>query len=160
VSASESDGGSNIWLIVVAVLAVLVLVPLAYVIFVILTKSRRRARRRAAGDPASAVHGAWEEALDRLHEARVPRDPALTPLELARRAPRHGVTAATRPLRTLARTYSTVRYGNAATTAEEAQRAWESVDEIDRALDSGLSRRERWRRRLDPSTLRVPARRG
>jgi transglutaminase-like putative cysteine protease len=160
VSTSQPDGGSNAWLIVVAVVAVLVLLPLAYALFVIAAKSRRRARRRDAGDPAAAVHGAWEEALDRLHEARVPRDPALTPLELARSAPRHGVTATTRPLRTLARSYSTTRYGNAATTAEDAQRAWESVDEIDRALETGLSRRERWRRRLDPSTLRVPARRG
>jgi transglutaminase-like putative cysteine protease len=160
VSTDEPDGGSNIWLIVVAVLAVLVLVPLAYAMFVIIAKSRRRARRRGAEDPAAAVHGAWEEALDRLHEAHVPRDRALTPLELARDAPRHGVTAATRPLRTLARSYSTTRYSNATTTPDDARRAWDSVDEIDRALDTGLSRRERWRRRLDPSTLRVPARRG
>ena len=148
------------WLVVLAVLAVLVLLPLAYATFVIMAKSRRRTRRRAAEDPAVAVHGAWEEALDRLHDAHVPSDPALTPLELARNAPRHGVTAATRPLRMLARSYSTVRYGNTNATADDAQRAWESVDEIDRALDTGLSRRERWRRRLDPSTLRVPARRG
>jgi len=160
VSTNEPGGGSSVWVVVVAVVALLVLLPLAYAMFVIIAKSRRRARRRAADDPAIAVHGAWEEALDRLRDAHVASDPALTPLELARNAPRHGVTAATRPLRTLARSYSTVRYGNTITTADDAQRAWESVDEIDRALDTGLSRRERWRRRLDPSTLRVPARRG
>src|SRR5262249_24914546 len=139
------------------VLAVLLALPLCYVGVVLMLKSRRRARRRDVTDPATAVQGAWEEALDRLHEARVPRDPALTPLELARSAPRHGMTAATRPLRALARAYSAVRYGDAPPPPDAAQRAWESVDEVDRALDAGISRRERWRRRLDPTTLRSPA---
>jgi len=100
------------------------------------------------------VRGAWEEALDRLHEARVPSNPALTPFELARSAPQHGVTAATRPLRTLAREYTVVRYGEGAASPDVVQRAWDSVDQLDRALDAGAGRRERWRRRLDPSTLR------
>ena len=100
------------------------------------------------------MQGAWDEALDKLREAHVPPDPALTPLELARSAPRHGVTAATRPLRTLARSYTVVRYGVDAPSTDDADRAWEAVDELDRALDEGLTRRERWRRRIDPSTLR------
>jgi hypothetical protein len=157
VSTTEPGGGSTVWLVILGVLVVVVVVPLAYVVLVLAAKSRRRARRRDATDPAVSVQGAWEEALDRLHEARLPRDPALTPLELARSAPQHGMTAATRPLRALARAYSTVRYGDAAPPPDVARRAWESVEEVDRALDTGLTRRERWRRRLDPTTFRSPA---
>jgi hypothetical protein len=158
VSASEPAGGTRPWIVVLVVLAALVLCVVLYVAFVLHAKARRRARRHDA-DAAAAVQGAWEEALDRLREAHVPPDPALTPLELARSAPERGVTAATRPLRTLARAYTIVRYSDHAPSAADADQAWASVAELDRALDVGLTRRERWRRRLDPSTLRIPARR-
>jgi hypothetical protein len=157
VSTTGPDRGSSPWLVVLALL-VLVLAGVAlYIVVVVSAKSRRRARRRGAGEPAAAVRGAWEEALDSLHEARVPRDPALTPLELARSAPRHGATAATRPLRSLARSYTVARYGTSDPSTDDVDRAWASVDELDRALDEGLTRWQRLRRRLDPSTLRAPA---
>jgi hypothetical protein len=35
----------------------------------------------------------------------------------------------------------------------DAQIAWASLDELERALDDGISWSRRWRRRLDPSTL-------
>jgi transglutaminase-like putative cysteine protease len=154
VTTREPAASSEWWLIAIAAVAVLVVLPALYLALVILAKTRRRARRRGAGDPAAAVRGAWEEALDRLHEARVPSNPALTPFEVARSAPQHGVTAATRPLRALARDYTVVRYGAGAPSPDDAERAWSSMDELDRALDTGTRRRERWRRRLDPSTLR------
>jgi hypothetical protein len=144
-------------LIVLAVLLVIAAVVGAYVGVVLMAKSRRRARRREAA-PADAVRGAWNEALDRLHDARVDRDPSLTPLELARSAPRLGVTAATRPLRAIARSYTVVRYGDTVATPDDAHATWAALDELDRALDDGVSRRERWRRRLDPSTLRAGSR--
>jgi transglutaminase-like putative cysteine protease len=154
VSTNDANASPNWWLLALGALAALVVLPALYLLVVSTAKSRRRARRRAADDPAVAVHGAWEEALDRLDEARVPRDPALTPFEIARSAPQHGVTAATRPLRALARAYTGVRYGDGEPAPADVDRAWESVDELDRALDAGAGRRERWRRRLDPSTLR------
>jgi hypothetical protein len=154
VSTREPGGGSDWWLLAIGALVLVVALPVLYLVLVSVTKKRRRARRRGAVDPAIAVRGAWEEALDRLHEARVPSNPALTPFELARSAPQHGVTAATRPLRTLAREYTLVRYGDGGASSDVVQRAWASVDELDRALDAGAGRRERWRRRLDPSTLR------
>ena len=55
------------------------------------------------------------------------------------------------------RTYTTTRYGDRPPERDDARQAWESVDELERALDEPLSFRERWRRRLDPSTLRVPS---
>lgn len=157
VSTTEHDRGSNPWLVVLALLAAIVTAVVLYIVAVITAKSRRRARRRGAAEPTAAVRGAWEEALDSLHEARVPRDPALTPLELARSAPRHGVTAATRPLRSLARSYTVARYGTNDPSTDDVDRAWASVDELDRALDAGVTRWQRLRRRLDPSTLRNPA---
>ena len=153
VSANSSGGGAGPWLLVVGVLALVALVVAAYTGAVLTAKRRRRARRRDAPDPVVAVVGAWEEALDRLHEAAVAPDPALTPSELARAAPSDTNVAAAEPLRQLARTYNAARYGNAVTGPDDARDAWTSVDELQRALDDDVSWRERWRRRLDPSTL-------
>lgn len=153
VSAEPSGGGAGPWLLVVGVLALVGLLAAAYTGAVLTAKRRRRARRRDAPDPVVAVVGAWEEALDRLHEASVTPDPALTPTELARAAP-SGTNAATgEPLRRLARTYNAARYGDAVTGPDDARDAWASVDQLEHALDGDLSWRERWRRRLDPSTL-------
>jgi hypothetical protein len=159
VSTTEPGSGTSPWLVVLVLLAAILAAVVLYIVVVITAKARRRARRRGAAEPAVAVRGAWEEALDSLHDARVPRDPAQTPLELARSAPRHGVTAATRPLRSLARSYTVARYGTDIPSTEDVDRAWASVDELDRALDAGGTRWQRLRRRLDPSTLRTPAER-
>ncbi len=153
VSAESSGGGLGVWLLVVGALALVALVIGAYVGAVLTAKRRRRARRRSTPDPVVAVTGAWEEALDRLHEAAVPANPALTPSELARMAPAGTNAAAGAPLRSLARTYNAARYGDAVTGPDDARAAWTSVDELERALADDLTRRERWRRRLDPSTL-------
>ena len=117
-------------------------------------KRRRRARRRDADDPAVAVSGAWDEALDRLHEADArPRSPR-TPRSSSRRTvPDARAATAARPLHDLARAYSAARYGDAATGPDDARDAWTSLDELERALDDGVSWTRRWRRRLDPSTL-------
>ena len=158
VTTTAPGGDSQPWLVVIAILAAILAAVLIYVAVVINAKSRRRARRRDAAEPAVAVQGAWDEALDKLREAHVPPDPALTPLELARSAPRRGVTAATRPLRSLARSYTVVRYGDGPASTRRRRACWDAVDELDRALDEGLTRRERWRRRIDPSTLRSGSR--
>ena len=87
VTTTAPGGDSQPWLIVVAILAAIVAAVLIYVAVVINAKSRRRARRRDAVEPTVAVQGAWDEALDKLREAHVPPDPALTPLELAAQCP-------------------------------------------------------------------------
>jgi hypothetical protein len=116
-------------------------------------------RRGAAGgghatDPVVAITGAWEEALDRLREADVEADPALTPLEIARAAPGATTATAGRPLLRIARAYTAARYGEHAVSSDDATSAWTSVDELEHALTDELSRPRRWRRRLDPTTLR------
>jgi hypothetical protein len=70
-----------------------------------------------------------------------------------------GAPAATRPLRDVARRYTRARYGADAPSDDDATSAWESVDELRDALGTHLGWRERWRRRLDPSTLRTGSRR-
>jgi transglutaminase-like putative cysteine protease len=147
---------SSVWSVVALVAGSIALIVGAYVVTVVMLKRRRRARRRDA-EPAIAVQGAWDEALDRLQEARLRADPALTPLELARVTPTRTTPETARPMRALARTYTTTRYGERPPAPDDARQAWDSVDELERALDEHLTFRERWRRRLDPSTLRVPA---
>jgi transglutaminase-like putative cysteine protease len=152
ITASPSDGLGP-WLVVAVVLALVALAIAVYVAAVLAVKRRRRARRRDADDPALVVAGAWEEALDRLREADLVADPAHTALEVARTVPVDLGAPTARPLRELARAYSTARYGEGATGADEARDAWTSLDALEDALDDGMSWTRRWRRRLDLSTF-------
>ncbi len=122
VSTDSPGGGLGPWLPVVAALALVALVIGGYVGVVLVAKRRRRSRRRTTTDPVVAVTGAWAEALDRLHEAAVPANPALTPSELARVAPAGTNAAAGAPLRRLAHTYNAARYGDAVTGPDDAPR--------------------------------------
>jgi hypothetical protein len=137
---------------VLLALGSLVLLATAYAAIVVGAKRRRRARRYRADDPALVVSGAWAEALDRLHEADFVPRAAQTPLDIAAAVSRH-TDATARPMRTLARTYSAARYGDDLVVADDARAAWESLDELERALDDDVSWTRRWRRRLDASTL-------
>jgi len=152
-AGNDSSSGTGAWLPVMAVVGALVLVGAGYVGAVLALKRRRRSSRQHATDPVFAVTGAWEEALDRLHEASVVPRPAHTPLDLASSV-RRGTSAATAaPMHELARVYGAARYGEGAVAADDARAAWESVDELERALDHGVRWSTRWRRRLDASTL-------
>lgn len=125
-------------------------------VLVVVAKARRRARRRARRDPTDAIAGAWAEARDRLGEAGVTADPALTPFELADEAGERVPVTVTAPLHSLAATYTAARYGRAAPDAAAAVRAWAQVGEIDHALAGAVSVWVHWRRRLDPTALRHP----
>ena len=120
---------------------------------VVVAKARRRARRRARPDTVDAIAGAWEETLERLHEAGVASGPALTPLEVAAGARPRPPEAAVVPLRSLAEAYTAARYGAVPPAPTEAARAWVQVEEIDRALADDVSLWVHWRRRLDPAAL-------
>ncbi|MET0627243.1 MAG: DUF3488 and transglutaminase-like domain-containing protein [Acidimicrobiia bacterium] len=151
VTTDDPGSGRSPWLVVVLVLVAIVLVIVGYIVLVTLVRTRRRSHRRDAA-PSDAVQGAWDDALDQLRLARVPTDPALTPLELARVIPA-GTPAAGRPLRDLARQYTAARYSAAVPTPDDATRAWESADALAAALDTDVGWRERWRRRFDPAAL-------
>ncbi|MFI5053275.1 MAG: DUF3488 and DUF4129 domain-containing transglutaminase family protein [Acidimicrobiia bacterium] len=153
VTTASPDRSFGLWLPLVAALLGLALLIAVYVIAVLTAKSRRQTRRRESADFAAAVTGAWEEALDRLREAHLSSDPALTPIEFARAAPARTTSATERPLRELARVYTAARYGDGSVGPDEARDAWTAVDEIEQALTGGLSWRQRWRRRLDPTPV-------
>jgi hypothetical protein len=139
--------------VVIVVLVGLALLVGAYVAAVLVAKRRRRDRRRGAADPALVVAGAWEEALDRLREADLATDPALTANEVARTVPHELGPPTAQPLRDLARVYSTARYSNGSTGADDARDAWTSLGELEVALEDDVSWTRRWRRRLDLSTF-------
>ena len=102
----------------------------------------------------AAVDGAWAEALDRLHEAAVVPRATQTPLDLAATVPSGTSPATARPMRELARVRTARRAdGDDALAPDDARVAWESLDELEHALDDGVSWTRRWRRRLDASTL-------
>jgi hypothetical protein len=138
---------------VLVVVGAVLLVLVAYAGTVLGLKRRRRARRHRVEDPAVAVGGAWAEALDRLHEADVAPRGAQTPLDLAASVPRGTNPATATPMHQLARAYGAARYGDGAVAVADVDDAWASLDELERALDDGVSFTRRWRRRLDPSTL-------
>ena len=152
-SAPSSGDTLGPWLVVIVVLVALLLLVGVYVGAVLVAKRRRRDRRRHTADPALVVAGAWQEALDRLREADLPADPAMTANEVARAVPVDLGPPTAQPLRDLARAYSTARYGDGAIGPDDAREAWTSLDELEVALDDGVSWTRRWRRRLDLSTF-------
>ncbi|HEX9504443.1 MAG TPA: DUF4129 domain-containing protein, partial [Acidimicrobiia bacterium] len=154
VTTASVDRGSGPWPAVLGALLGLAVLVGSYVAVVLTVKARRRRRRREAGDPAVVVSGAWAEALDRLHEANFASSPESTPIEFARAVSILTTPDAAPPMQRLARAYTAARYGNETTGPDDARAAWTSVDELERALDGTLTRRRRWRRRLDPTTLR------
>ncbi len=155
VPAGHASGGLG----PVGVLAVAVfaagLIAGGYALGIVRLKARRRRRRRDAPDPRAVVLGAWAEALDRLDEVGVPRRPALTPLELAAAASRHGApVAAARPLMELARAYSAAAWAPSSPGPLEADAAWRHVDDLRRTLHDAAPWPRRLRRSLDSTSLR------
>jgi transglutaminase-like putative cysteine protease len=140
--AGAVSSNRTLWWLVAAVLGLLGVPPAA--------KARRRTlRRRARAD--SAVLAAWAEALDRLAEAGLDRRGAETPLEFARRV---GVAhpGVAPPMRRLAALVNTAAYGPPDTG--NAAEAWSASDRVAQALDAHDPGWIRWRRRLDPRSLR------
>ena len=150
----ESD--NSVWALVALVAVGVMALVGVYVATVMLLKQRRRRARRHDDDPRSRsrVRGTKPSTASRKRgRAPIPRSHRWSSRVRPRRAPHP------RPAARCARwraTYTTSRYGDLAPDPQDARQAWESVDELERALDERLSTRERWRRRLDPSTLRVP----
>jgi transglutaminase-like putative cysteine protease len=155
--ANDGGGGSGTSLsfrLVVMVLGVLAIGGAVVAGSVVVRKERRRAERRRRVEPADAVAGAWEQALDALLEAGEPPRPAFTPLELAHDSEQR-VPAAGPPLRDLAERWTATCYAPDPPTPESAAAAWKSVDALRAGLDAMGTRYERFRRRIDPGPLRA-----
>ncbi|HEY6697871.1 MAG TPA: DUF3488 and transglutaminase-like domain-containing protein, partial [Acidimicrobiales bacterium] len=118
------EGVRNVGIVILlAIAAYLVLVPLAIVV-------RRFARRHRARSPADKVRLAWREATERAEAAGVRLPASLTVAETANRlvaaVPRSGEA-----VQGLARTLERIAYAEEAPTPDDvanAQRAWTSVN--------------------------------
>ena len=127
----------------------------AYVGAVLVAKRRRRARRSHAADPRRGGRGRVGGGARPAPRSRAsPRSRAHTDRGRASVPARTGIATAP-PLHELARVYSAARYGDGVTGVDDARDAWTSLDELEDALDDGVSWSRRWRRRLDLSTLRT-----
>jgi hypothetical protein len=154
VAPTHHRGFAPDWRALAAIPALVVMLLIGAAVLVVAAKRRRRRARRGREAPAESIAGAWEEVLDRLHEAGFERRVARTPLELAVDAPVRLPADAAAPLRELAATYSETRYGPRPPTREAADQAWRDADAVRVTLAAAANARERWRRRFDPAPLR------
>ena len=153
--SGRSAGSLILNFLAVAVAALLVL-ALGGAGAVVGLKSLRRMRRHRAASGRARITGAWDEALERLAEARIHRRPSSTPVEFAmREAPAGGAGSAGPPLLALAHLTTTALYAPEDPSDDDADAAWIQVKALEVALRSHTSPRARLRRRLDPRVLRA-----
>ena len=155
---SSSGGGASVAVAVAVAVGLAILGALGAAAAIVIAKARRRSARRARREPAAVVRGAWEEALDHLRDHGFTPSPGATPLEIAARVPNAlggavGGAAAT-PMRVLAGAHSAACYGTIPPGDGDVTLAWDQVDALDDALDTGLGPIQRMRRKLDPASLR------
>jgi transglutaminase-like putative cysteine protease len=159
--ARHHDVWPRVLLAVAAAIALAALAALTTVLSVLGVKWSRRRRRRHAADERDRVIGAWAEALDRLREAGVAPHPSATPVEFAlRHAAAHGAGLAGPPLMELARLQTAALFAPDTPSTETVDDAWKQVHLIERALRRATTASRRWRRRLDPRSLRIEPRPG
>ncbi|HEU5301908.1 MAG TPA: DUF3488 and transglutaminase-like domain-containing protein [Acidimicrobiia bacterium] len=151
IEADAPSGSGSSWLLVLLVVVlVAVLAPLA---LVLARKTRRRAARRGASDPRVAIAGAWQEALDALHDHRVSSSNAETPLELARRIPDVAGAETSVPLSVLADAYTSTTYASDPPPPDRVRVAWAEVATLRRVLRSNDGTLARLRAAVSPETL-------
>jgi uncharacterized protein DUF4129 len=121
-------------------------------------KANRRRKRRHAANQRDRVTGAWAEALERLREAGVSPRVSATPVEFAmRHAAAHGAGIAGPPLMDLARLQTAALFAAEEPSTEQVDDAWHQVHRIETALRKSTRWSRRWRRRIDPRSLRLSA---
>ncbi len=147
-AAEASPAGPR--LIVAGVLVALIVL---YVVGVPLAKRRRRHRRRAAAaTPADRVLVAWTEATEDMTAAGLAPRPDETAVEFAHRVCRAAGPAGA-PLVRLADDTSAAAWSAAGVPADVAVRAEAEAAGVATELDAQATRREKFRRALDPRPL-------
>lgn len=139
--------------IALQVIAVLVLVPVAWMaLLAALRRTRRSRRRRSATTPADQVLVAWREAADALARLGLNRRPAETAAEYARRVVKARPDLDLALLGTLADASAAAEFGRGVgqPLAEESATA---AATIEHGIDRTLPARARLLGMLDPRTL-------
>jgi hypothetical protein len=162
ISAGEGASGSKrstvsvVLHFLLVLLALMLGTALLVAVTIIGLKALRRFRRRHAPTSRARVTGAWDEALERLAEARIHRRPSSTPVEFAmREAPAGGAGHAGPSLLALAHLTTSALYAPDEPEQELVDDAWEKVHELETAMRTHTALRARIRRRLDPRVLRA-----
>jgi transglutaminase-like putative cysteine protease len=154
--ATKRSTASVVLRFIAVTLAVIVGGALLIALTIIGLKALRRYRRRHASTSRARVTGAWDEALERLAEARIHRRPSSTPVEFAmREAPAGGAGDAGPSLLALAHLTTGALYAPDDPEPEVADDAWTKVRELETAMRRHTAARARVRRRLDPRVLRA-----
>lgn len=137
----QDQDAATPWFVVVAFVALglALLVPPA----ILAAKARRRRRWRRAGSPSARVVGAWNEAVDRLRERRVPLSGAMTADEVVDTAARLLGPASPAALRPLAAAADSALFGSRQPDRQVADAAWSWAREVAGELKGSASW---WRR--------------
>ena len=155
-TATKRSTASVVLRFIGVTLTVIVGGALVIALTIIGLKALRRYRRRHASTIRARVTGAWDEALERLAEARIHRRPSSTPVEFAmREAPAGGAGDAGPSLLALAHLTTSALYAPDDPEPEDADDAWTKVRELETAMRRHTAARARVRRRLDPRVLRA-----
>ena len=141
------------WLVVVLTIlritgwvALAVAVVLAPFLLIIAAKARRRRLRRTAANPLDRVKGGWQEYADAVVDHGY--DP---PVNATRRELAH-VVGGGKPA-VLAAVADRAVFSPTETAAEDADKVWRALTDLETALDRGRTRWERLRARISTRSL-------
>ncbi|MGW0520561.1 transglutaminase family protein [Crossiella sp. NPDC003009] len=148
--ADEAGSGSWWWLLW-ALPALVLGLPVLWVLGVPLLRLLRRWRRRRATGTA-AVAGAVAEVRDRLRAFGIPVTPGMTVRDLATAAGPGADRFTAESVRLLAGTVDAALWSGAQVTGELAERAWDAERQVRKSLSRNGSLRARLRAALDPRT--------
>ena len=143
-----------VWLSRVALgLAVLVLPFVFAATLIVAVKYRRRRRRLSAASPIERIRGAWASATDALVDAGLDIEVSATDGEIAARG-MPIVLGARRELHQLSTMSSAATYGTPHPVDLLAEDAATCLGEVEQAIGTTRTRRQRWQWRLSLRSLR------
>ena len=147
-----ASGSLSKWSTLLLIPLVLILLVVALLGVSVGVKAMRRRRRRGAAGPEQRILGAWSEALDRLSERGLQREPTKTGRDVATEARATLGEQAHPPVRHLAElaTFSVCAPPDAV-TMQHADEAWHDLDGLTGALHESALRR--FRCAVDPRPL-------
>lgn len=146
--AGARDGLLGALVRIVGIAAIPVALLLVPALAVIVLKARRRARRRTRGSPSDRITAGWAEVLDVARDVGTPVPPTATRREWARLT-----TAATAS--GLASAADRWVFGANDATDADAESVWAGVDTVRLELVAPLSRWQRVKAAMSPTSLRA-----
>jgi transglutaminase-like putative cysteine protease len=150
-SKHAHSGLTSALTVLLVLIGLALLGALIFVGWLVFRSVERTRRRRHAQDNRKRVLGAWTEAIELLGAAGVEPRPSATSIEFAlRHAPAHGAGDAGPPLMELARLHTAAMFAAEPPSDDDANAAWELVDQIGAALRESVGRTAMWRTRLRP----------